>query len=107
MVFLILRDEIGGRIIVLPLFREHYDRIKENTTVIHYADMNAWERALKSAARKHDHVQIIGLQHAIVSLLHLFYFNGLRDLKEGSGVQKIAPAALSGVCRENFLETTS
>ncbi len=34
-------------------------------------------------------MQIICLQHAIVSLLHLFYFNDLRDLKEGGGVQKI------------------
>jgi len=70
-------------------FTNIFSRIKENTTVIHYAEMNAWERALKSAARKNDHVQIIGLQHAIVSLLHLFYFNDPRDLKEGSGVQKM------------------
>ena len=70
-------------------FANLFNRLEENTTVIHYAEMHAWEKALKSAASKHKNLKIIGLQHSIVSLLHLFYFNDPRDLEEGNDIQKM------------------
>jgi len=53
----------------------------KNKSIIYMAEMQAWEKSLNIAAKEQQMEKVIGIQHTIVPLLLLTYFNGQADLE--------------------------
>lgn len=55
--------------------------VADGAVITYIAEMHPWEKALNAAFRERRDVSIVGIQHTIVPLLLLMYFNDKRDLK--------------------------
>jgi surface carbohydrate biosynthesis protein (TIGR04326 family) len=63
------------------LFSAVTSKMKKNSRIVHFCEMQAWEKALQIAAKqKLDH-ECIGLQHTILSPMLLSYFNHFSEIK--------------------------
>lgn len=80
----ILREDylssFGGKVLMnnlvfLNIFDNLVNDLPDDAVIIHFAEMHAWERCLKVACSKKPNIQIVGIQHTIVPLLLLNYFN--------------------------------
>lgn len=67
------------------LFNRIFSRLRKNTVVTYIAEMHAWEKALNIAAREKKGLKVIGIQHTIVPLLLLNYFNHKTELRFPDG----------------------
>lgn len=90
-------------------FNKFFKYVKDNSTVLYIAEMHAWEKALNVALRENANLKSIGIQHTIVSLLHLMYFNHKNDLLDGNYVDKMPKpdylACVGGIPYKLFLES--
>lgn len=77
------------------LYRNFFKNIPEGSTVLYFAEMQAWEKACLAAGKEVGRSRFVGIQHTIVSLLHLMYFDYHEDLEKGDYIQKMP--------RPNFL----
>lgn len=65
------------------LFKKLTARAKKGSQIIHFCEMQAWEKALHIAAKENLVSECIGLQHTIAPLMLLSYFNHSSE-KKGS-----------------------
>ncbi len=87
-------SSFGGTRLMGGLFYYHCffnlcQKCSAGTRLLYLAEMQDWEKALNIAARTAGKVTTVGLQHAMVSVLHLMYFNHPEDLKAGNCVDKM------------------
>ena len=68
------------------LFNRAFSQLRKNTTITYVAEMHAWEKALNMAAREKKWLKVIGVQHTIVPLLLLNYFNHKTELRYGDNI---------------------
>lgn len=71
------------------VFSDVFKKIKNNSVVLYMAEMHAWEKALNVVLRGKKNLKDVAIQHTIVSLLHLMYFNYKDDLLDGNYIDKI------------------
>ncbi len=69
------------------IFSRTFQRLREDTIVTYIAENHAWEKALNIASRRKGELKVIGIQHTIVPLLLLNYFNDKAELQEGNYIQ--------------------
>lgn len=69
------------------IFTKVFSQLKEDTIITYFAENHAWEKALNVAAHKKGRLKVIGIQHTIVSLLHLMYFNHKTELQYKNDIQ--------------------
>lgn len=76
-------------LIYYRIFKNAFCELKQNSTVLYIAEMYAWEKALNIAAQEVGGLRTVGIQHTIVPLLMLNYFNDRNELNFGDNVQGI------------------
>ena len=77
-------------LIYYRLFSNIFRDLKEKTIITYIAEMHAWEKALNIAASQEQKgLKTIGIQHTVVSLLLLMYFNYKAELEDGDNIQKM------------------
>lgn len=90
------------------MFSKIVNDLPQNSKILYFAEMHAWEKALNAACSKRKDIVRIGLQHTIVPLLLLNYFDHPDDLEGGSYI-KYSPApnylgCVGTVTKNLFLE---
>jgi len=73
------------------MFSKIVNDLPQNSKIIYFAEMHAWEKALNAACSKRRDVVRVGLQHTIVPLLLLNYFDHPDDLG-GQNYIKYSPS---------------
>ncbi len=81
-------DSFCGQILMEGLlyrriFKNVFKYLDNEAKVIYLAEMHCWEKALNIASMENRRIKTIGIQHTIVPLLALMYFNDRSELKEG------------------------
>lgn len=71
------------------IFRNISKMLESNSTILYPAEMHSWEKALNAAFRQVEELRTVGVQHSIVPLLLLNYFNNKSDLMAGDNIQKM------------------
>jgi len=90
------------------IFFNIVNSFSQKATVIYFAEMHAWEKALDIACEQREEVVSVGIQHTIVPLLLLNYFNHPDDLR-GSDYEKYFPlpdylGCVGGITKRLFIE---
>jgi len=73
------------------MFSKIVNDLPQNSKILYFAEMHAWEKALNAACSKRKDIVRVGLQHTIVPLLLLNYFDHPDDLG-GQDYIKYSPA---------------
>lgn len=63
------------------IFSNYAQALMPNTKLFYFAEMHGWEKALNLACHKKGGITTFGLQHTIVPLLLLNYFESPKDIK--------------------------
>ena len=84
-----LGDVLVKGLLYYTIFNKVFSKLKKNTNIIYLCENHAWEKALNIASRKRKDLKTIGIQHTIVPLSLLNYFNHKEELKDGSYMQKM------------------
>jgi surface carbohydrate biosynthesis protein (TIGR04326 family) len=82
--------------------------LPEHAKVVYFAELHGWEKALNLACKEKKDVTCVGLQHTIVPLLLLTYFNHSQELKD-QGYIKNTPlpdrlGCVGEITRDIFLQ---
>lgn len=97
-------SSFAGKVAVVNL---HYFRIFTNlikdvpqgSTIVHFAEMHAWERSLQMIAQSRG-IKVIAIQHAHVPQLLLNYFDNSSDLRDDNFMHSVPqPHVLGSVGR--------
>lgn len=70
------------------LFKKLTKSFTKNSQIIHFCEMQAWEKALHIAAKENSVFECIGLQHTITPLMLLSYFNHSSEKKGSNFISK-------------------
>ncbi|MDO8581177.1 MAG: hypothetical protein Q7S13_06830 [Candidatus Omnitrophota bacterium] len=68
-------------------FEQITKELPPKSKVIYFSEIHGWEKALNVACAKREDIQCIGLQHTIVPLLYMNYFDHPDDLRGDDWVQ--------------------
>jgi surface carbohydrate biosynthesis protein (TIGR04326 family) len=84
-------------IVYFELYKKVFDFFAEASHCIYFAEMQAWEKALNAAKRRHSQkVKTIGFQHTVISRNYFHYFHSYQEMKEGEeGVNVPLPDILA------------
>jgi surface carbohydrate biosynthesis protein (TIGR04326 family) len=63
------------------LFKECMKHLPKNNIILYFAEMHGWEKAVNLAVGKRKDLKCIGIQHTIVPILYLSYFNHPLDFE--------------------------
>lgn len=67
-------------IICYRIFKSSFRFLKKDCAIIYMSEMQAWEKALNIAADESGHKKTIAIQHTLLPMLLLNYFNDRNDL---------------------------
>jgi len=71
------------------VFHKAFKELSKDAVVLYIAENHAWEKALNIAISEKVYLKAIGIQHTIVPLLLLNYFDYKEDMKDGNYIQKV------------------
>lgn len=74
-------------IIYYLIFKNVFNRLPDGAKVLYFAEMHSWEKALTAASSRSGKIKTVGIQHTIVPLMLLMYFNDRTELEDGDYIQ--------------------
>jgi len=91
------------------IFSNVVENLAPNTKVLYFAEMHCWEKALNASRAKGKGIVSIGLQHTIVPLLLLNYFDHPQAIGGDNHYTKYVPlpdylGCVGGITKDMFLK---
>ncbi|MFH1772666.1 MAG: hypothetical protein ABH872_07615 [Candidatus Omnitrophota bacterium] len=90
-------------------FTNLISQMPEGSSIIYFSEMHVWEKALNIAARRRKDIKSIGIQHTIVPLLLLNYFNHPQDMNNYDFINSMPKPSSLGcvgdITRNMFLKS--